>query len=309
MLGQTTTATKVVRATKTLLGALLVIWGTSMAVPRLRHNFEELKGECRLSSGTVARFYLGNVGFGHGYGYYVYVQPGGPWTEELVFSSYRTPAVKNLKCERTALEIVGYAETWWLDASAPPSQVAESLRGQLDLHAGSAGLAYIDRLRIVFGGFVAALGVAFIVWYSRRRVAPPYASEDDDFGIAVATLFDLPNVTTRRFTWFLLPLASAITCPFVASRVPHADFAVTGPLLISVLCYFIGLAPRAITTIVLGSLSGVLMSIFPVLTGTWMTGSSAADFGHSIAIPASFIGVHYALTYRAARAKRRTLRV
>jgi hypothetical protein len=163
-------------------------------------------------------------------------------------------------------------------------------------------------LRIVFGGFAIALGVAFLVWYSRRRPPAPCVSEHDDFDVATASLFDLPNVTTRRFTWLLLPLASAITCFVVACRVPHADFAITGPLLISVLCCFIGFAPRPITTIALGTLSGALMSIFPALIGTWTSGSGAADFGPSIAIPVSFIGVHYAQVYRTGRARRRAIR-
>jgi hypothetical protein len=226
----------------------------------------------------------------------------------MVFGSYRTPAVKDLRCEGTSLEIVGYQVIWRLDASAPRPQLAGSLRGQLDSNRGSATLSYLDHLRIVFGGFVAAMGATFLVWYSRRRPPPPYDSGHDDFDIAVATLFDLPNVTTRRFTWLLLPLASAITSFVVACRVPHADFAVTGPVLISVLCWLIGFAPRPITTIVVGSLSGALMSIFPALTGTWTSGSGAADFGPSILIPASFIGVHYAQVYRVARAKRRAVR-
>jgi hypothetical protein len=39
VVGRTTTATKIIRAMKTLLGAILVIWGTSLAVPRRNHSF------------------------------------------------------------------------------------------------------------------------------------------------------------------------------------------------------------------------------------------------------------------------------
>jgi hypothetical protein len=181
----------------------------------------------------------------------------------MVFASYRTPAVKDLRCEGTSLQIVGYQETWRLDASGPSSEVADSLRAQLGGHRGSATLSYGDHLRIVFGGFVAALGAVFLAWSSRRRPRAGDASEHEGVAIAAANLLDPPNVTTSWFNWLLLPPASAITCLSVAIRVPHADFAVTGPLLISLLCCFIGSAPRAITTIVLGSLSGVLISVFP----------------------------------------------
>jgi hypothetical protein len=294
-----------------VLGMVLLIWGVSLAIPRRSHDFEELLSECRLSSGTAVRFYRGNVGFGHSFSYEVYVQPGGPLTEEMVFYTYREPALRAVECQGLSFEIVGYAESFRLDANAPPSELAGSLRDQLHSHRGNPSLPYLDQLRIVFGGFVVALGLAFVTWYSRRRPPQVFATKHDDFAfadIAIATFFDLPHPTSRRFVWLLLPIASAISnwC-FSQLLRPHADLAVTGPLFVSLLCCFIGLAPRAITTVALGALSGALTAAVSSLAGSWITdelGTGVAGFGPSIAIPASLAALHYVLDARRRRMAR-----
>jgi hypothetical protein len=157
------------RRVTVVVGVVLVIWGAWLVVPRRSHAFAELQSSCLLASGAVVRLFRGDVGFGHGWSFAVFVQTGGPWTEEMIFYSYSKPAIRDVRCAGSSLEIVGYEQTWKLDTAAGSGTLVTALRDQVGSYRGRDGLSPSDKTRIIFGALVLVVGFVTILRSELRR--------------------------------------------------------------------------------------------------------------------------------------------
>jgi hypothetical protein len=162
---------------KIVIGSILVLWGTWLALPRHSHTFEDLESSCRLRPGTLVRFFMGNGGATTAFWYSITVQPGAPWTEREVFHSYREPVVTAMVCHGETVSVSSATRTWVLDSKLLDQEgsAAEYWRRRDNLISVREGLATLDKFRIVFGICV-LLGGAFVI---KRNVRQRRAAKQD----------------------------------------------------------------------------------------------------------------------------------
>jgi hypothetical protein len=161
------------RTFKIVIGAILVLWGTWLALPRHGHSFEDLESSCRLGSGSLIRFFIGDGGATTAVWYSITAQTGASWSERELFYAYGEPVITGMRCQGETVSVSSASRTWLLDSNLLAQEASPTAywRGKDNMISAREGLAPLDKLRIAIGICAFLVGTYAIMRNVRQRRA------------------------------------------------------------------------------------------------------------------------------------------